>query len=93
MHMTQQTLLLLKILSSTLLSSVLFSQGSEIDSLDLDLDTMWNNVEWIDPSNFDVITEVYEIDNITATAGVRGAEAEDEILQYLYYRRSMREPR
>ena len=91
--MTQQTLLLLKILSSTLLSSVLFSQGSEIDSLDLDLDTMWNNVEWIDPSNFDVITEVYEIDNITATAGVRGAEAEDEILQYLYYRRSMREPR
>ena len=93
MHTTQQTLLLLKVLSSTLLSSVLFSQGPEIDSLDLDLDSMWDKVEWIDPSNFDVITEAYEVDNITATAGVRGAEAEDEILQYLYYRRSMKEPR
>ena len=51
---------------------------------------MWDKVEWIDPSNFDVITEVHEVDNITATAGVRGAEAEREILQYLYYRRSMR---
>ncbi len=84
---------MLKILSSTLLSSVLFSQGPEIDSLDLDLDSMWDKVEWIDPSNFDVITEVHEVDNITATAGVRGAEAEREILQYLYYRRSMKEPR
>ena len=54
---------------------------------------MWDKVEWIDPSNFDVLTEVHEVDNITATAGVRGAEAEREILQYLYYRRSMKEPR
>ena len=76
-----------------LLSSVTLSQGSETDSLDLDLDAMWNRVEWVDPSNFDVITEVYEVENITATAGVRGAEAEHEILQYLYYRRSMKDPR
>ena len=94
-HTIQQTLLLLKNLSSTLLllSSVTLSQGSETDSLDLDLDAMWNRVEWGDPSNFDVITEVYEVENITATAGVRGAEAEHEILQYLYYRRSMKDPR
>ena len=86
---------MLKNLSSTLflLSSISFGQGSEVDSLDLDLDDMWNRVEWVDQSNFDVITEVYEVDNITATAGVRGAEAEHEILQYLYYRRSMKGPR
>ena len=33
----------------------------------------------------------YEVENITAVAGVRGAEAEDEaLLALLYYRRSMR---
>ena len=33
--------------------------------------------------------EIQEVDNITATAGVRGKESEDEILNYLYYRKSM----
>ena len=68
-----------------------FGQGSEIDSLDLDLNDMWN-VEWVEMEEAPE-TLVFEVDNITATAGVRGAEAEDEILKYLYYRRSMREPR
>ena len=36
--------------------------------------------------------EIQEVDNITATAGVRGKESEDEILNYLYYRKSMKEP-
>jgi len=57
----------------------------------LDLKSMWDNVEWVE------ITEIGkeyigEVDQITATAGVRGKESEDEILQYLYYRRSMKEP-
>ena len=92
--MTQQTLHLLKFLSSTLLllSNVSFGQGSEIDSLDLDLNDMWDDVEWVEIVDMPE-TIVFEVDNITATAGVRGAEAEDEILKYLYYRRSMREPR
>ena len=68
-----------------------FGQGSEIDSLNLDLDDMWD-VEWVEIEEAPE-TLVFEVDNITATAGVRGAEAEDEILKYLYYRRSMREPR
>ena len=92
--MTQQTLHLLKFLSSTLLllSNVSFGQGSEIDSLDLDLNDMWDDVEWVEIVDMPE-TIVFEVDNITATAGVRGAEAEDEILKYLYYRRSMRKPR
>ena len=69
-----------------------FGQGSEIDSLNLDLDDMWDDVEWVEIVDIPE-TIVFEVDNITATAGVRGAEAEDEILKYLYYRRSMREPR
>jgi hypothetical protein len=36
--------------------------------------------------------EIQEVDNITAVAGVRGKESEDEILNYLYYRKSMKEP-
>ena len=62
---------------------MLFSQGSEIDSLDLDLNDMWDNVIWEEIE--DVTTEIYEVENITAVAGVRGAEAEDEALALLYY--------
>ena len=71
----------------TVLFSVLLSQELE-DSLALDLDAMWDNTIWNEIE--EVFTEVYEVDNITATAGVRGAEAEDEALVHLYYRRSMK---
>ena len=71
----------------TVLFSVLLSQELE-DSLALDLDAMWDNTIWNEIE--EVFTEVYEVDNITATAGVRGAEAEDEALAHLYYRRSMK---
>ena len=55
---------------------------------DIDLDVMWENTVW---EEIDEITEVYgEVEQITAVAGVRGAEAEDEALALLYYRRSMR---
>ena len=71
----------------TVLFSVLLSQEPE-DSLVLDFDLMWDNTIWNEIE--EVFTEVYEVDNITATAGVRGAEAEDEALAHLYYRRSMK---
>ena len=58
------------------------------DSLELDLDAMWDQVIWEEIE--DVTTEVYEVENVTAVAGVRGAEAEDEALAYLYYRKSMK---
>ena len=56
---------------------------------DLDLDAMWENTVWVEIQ--DVVTVQYEVENVTAVAGVRGAEAEDEALALLYYRRSMKE--
>ena len=65
----------------------------EIDNIDLDvdldMDAMWDNTVWNEITDI-AETEGYETENITATAGVRGAEAEDEALALLYYRRSMR---
>ena len=56
---------------------------------DLDLDAMWDNTIWVEIQDIQD-TEVYETEYITAVAGVRGAEAEDEALALLYYRRSMK---
>ena len=61
---------------------------AEVNDMDLDLDAMWENTVW---QEIEDVTEVYgEVEQITAVAGVRGAEAEDEALALLYYRRSMR---
>ena len=46
---------------------------------------MWNSAIWNEIVDVPKTT-VYEIDNITAAAGVRGAESEDEVLKYLWYR-------
>ena len=45
--------------------------------------TIWNEIE-------DVADAGYEVEYVTAVAGVRGAEAEDEALEHLCYRRSMK---
>ena len=68
----------------SILISSLYSQDE-----DLDLDVMWDNTIWNEIVDIPKTT-VYEVEYITATAGVRGAEAEDEALQHLYYRRSMK---
>ena len=78
------TLIKLMIVIAIIVPRFAYSQ----DSLELDLDVMWDQVIWEEIE--DVTTEVYEVDNITAVAGVRGAEAEDEALAYLYYRKSMK---
>jgi len=60
---------------------------AEIDNLDLD--AMWDNTVWVEIT--DIEDTIYgEVEQITAVAGVRGAEAEDEALHHLYYRRSMK---
>jgi len=62
---------------------------ASIDEMDFDLDAMWENTVWEEIQ--DIGEEiVYETEQITAVAGVRGAEAEDEALNHLYYRRSMK---
>ena len=66
-----------------ILSAFLFSQDEE-----LDLDAMWENTVWNEIQ--DVVDVGYEVEKVTDVAGVRGAEAEDEALNLLYYRRSMK---
>ena len=71
------------LLSLIIIPTVLISQDEE-----LDLDAMWENTVWEEIVH--VSDESYEVEKVTAVAGVRGAEAEDEALEHLYYRRSMR---
>ncbi|MDP6615014.1 MAG: hypothetical protein QF835_08345, partial [Candidatus Marinimicrobia bacterium] len=58
------------------------------DDDDLDMDAMWESTIWEEIE--EVTTEEYEVEKVTAVAGVRGAEAEDEALHHLYYRKSMK---
>ena len=73
----------MRLLLLPILSAFLFSQDEEVD-----LDAMWENTVWEEIQ--DVVDEAYEVEKITAVAGVRGAEAEDEALALLYYRKSMK---
>jgi len=66
---------------------------AEVEDMDFDtefdMEAMWEQAVW------EEITEIqedvtYETEYITAVAGVRGAEAEDEALEHLYYRKTMR---
>ena len=61
---------------------------SDTTDFELDLDAMWENTVWNEIE--DVVDVYYEVERVTAVAGVRGAEAEDEALALLYYRRSMK---
>ena len=76
----------MRLLLLPILSAFLFSQDST--DIELDLDAMWENTVWEEIQ--DVVDEAYEVEKITAVAGVRGAEAEDEALSLLYYRKSMK---
>ena len=63
-------------------------ESLEYDNIDFDMDAMWENTVWEEIQ--DVTTVYAEVEQITAVAGARGAEAEDEALDHLYYRRSMK---
>ena len=63
-------------------------ESLEYENMDFDLDAMWENTVWEEIE--DVVTIEAEVEQITAVAGVRGAEAEDEALNHLYYRKSMK---
>ena len=73
----------IKYLVSLILISSLYGQDDD------DMDAMWDNTVWNEIEDI-ADEEIQEVDNITAVAGVRGAEAEDEALALLYYRRSMK---
>jgi len=65
---------------------------AEVNAMDLDeefnMDVMWEQAEWEEIQ--DITTVYFETEQITAVAGVRGAEAEDEALAHLYYRKTMK---
>ena len=73
-----------------LLVSVILGQDEDIDldTVNLDLDALWENTVWEEIQ--DVTDVYYEVEQVTPVAGVRGAEAEDEALALLYYRKSMK---
>ena len=81
--MTLQILSYRKLLFSLLISSILIG-----DTTDIDLDDLWDTTVW---EEIEEITEVEgEVEQVVSVAGVRGAEAEDEALEHLYYRKSMK---
>jgi hypothetical protein len=81
--MTLQILSWQKLLFSLLISSTLVG-----DTTDIDLDNLWDTTVW---EEIEEITEVEgEVEQVVSVAGVRGAEAEDEALEHLYYRKSMK---
>ena len=81
----------LRILSwQKILLSIIFSNFllGDADTTDIDLDALWESTVW---EEIDEIVEVEgEVDQVVSVAGVRGAEAEDEALEHLYYRKSMK---
>jgi hypothetical protein len=83
--MTLRTLSWQKILLNLLLSNFLLGDA---DTTDIDLDNLWDTTVW---EEIEEITEVEgEVEQVVSVAGVRGAEAEDEALEHLYYRKSMK---
>jgi len=88
MNMIQHYSIYLKNLLFIFLNSIILSQEVEYDTLSLDLNTIWEEAVWEEIE--DVIDVYYEVEQVTAVAGVRGSEAEDEALHYLYYRKSMK---
>ena len=81
----------LRILSwQKILLSIIFSNFllGDADTTDIDLDAIWESTVW---EEIDEIVEVEgEVEQVVSVAGVRGAEAEDEAVEHLYYRKSMK---
>ena len=85
--MILQTLSWQKLLLSIIFSSFLLGDADTTD-VDLDLDAIWESTVW---EEIEEINEIEgEVEQVVSVAGVRGAEAEDEALEHLYYRKSMK---
>ena len=83
--MTLQILSYQKLLLSLLVSSFLLGDA---DTTDIDLDALWESTVW---EEIEEINEIEgEVEQVTSVAVGRGAEAEDEALEHLYYRKSMK---
>ena len=84
--MTLRILSYRKLLFSLLISNFLLGDADTTD-VDFDLDALWETTVW---EEIEEINEIEgEVEQVVSVAGVRGAEAEDEALEHLYYRKSM----
>ena len=85
--MTLRILSYRKLLFSLLISNLLLGDADTTD-VDFDLDALWETTVW---EEIEEINEIEgEVEQVVSVAGVRGAEAEDEALEHLYYRKSMK---
>ena len=85
--MTLRILSWQKLLFSLLISNFLLGDADTTD-VDFDLDALWESTVW---EEIEEINEIEgEVEQVVSVAGVRGAEAEDEALEHLYYRKSMK---
>ena len=83
--MTLRILSYQKLLLSLLVSNFLLGDA---DTTDIDFDALWESTVW---EEIEEINEIEgEVEQVTSVAGVRGAESEDEALEHLYYRKSMK---
>ena len=67
-----------------------YSQDDEdidLDTVNLDLDAMWENTVWQEIE--DVVDVYYEVEKVTAVAGVRG-KRKWKNLKIIYCRKSMK---
>lgn len=84
-HMTLRISSYQKLLLSLLVSNFLLGDA---DSTDIDFDALWESTVW---EEIEEINEIEgEVEQVVSVAGVRGAESEDEALEHLYYRKSMK---
>ena len=63
--------------------NILLASMLSLPQDDLDLDKLFKEAKWKEIA--DVLDKGYEVEKVTKVAGVRGSEAKDEILDYLYY--------
>ena len=83
--MTLRILSYQKLLLSLLVSNFLLGDA---DSTEIDFDALWESIVW---EEIEEINEIEgEVEQVVSVAGVRGAESEDEALEHLYYRKSMK---
>ena len=83
--MTLRILSYRKLLFFLVTSSFLLGDSTDVD---FDLDALWETTVW---EEIEEINEIEgEVEQVVSVAGVRGAEAEDEALEHLYYRKSMK---
>jgi hypothetical protein len=76
------------ILTGTGVTMTGYSGNQQKNGLDLDFlfkTTKWEQIQSVE-------TKEYEVEKVTTIAGVRGNEASDEILDFLYYRVRDRNP-